>query len=98
MDAYPRIPFVIARLRMMRDGDLIDKQFTQREATEIFVRVNLADELYSADSSADSADTAIDADEFHLMVARLAREKVGSMHHAAGFLRPPPPVPYGLAW
>ena len=55
---------------------MIDAQFTQREATYILVRVNLADELYSDEEPGADDEATCTAEEFELMVARLAREKV----------------------
>ena len=54
---------------------MIDATFTARESTYIFVRTNLADELYAADSPSDDEATCT-CEEFELMVARLAREKI----------------------
>lgn len=60
---------------MLKEGSMIDSKFTQREATYIFVRVNIADELFAPELKEDS-EAAATVDEFELMVARLAREKV----------------------
>jgi len=37
---------------MMRDGRMLDRDFTQREATTIFVKINLAEELYQVNPPA----------------------------------------------
>ena len=47
----------------MDDGDLIDKQLTVREARQIFVHVNLDDELYEQEDSNNSASELV-FDEF----------------------------------
>ena len=63
--------------QMLDDAKLIDKMFTLREATMIFVKVNLQDELFHA-SDQSSFDSAMECtyDEFALMIGRLVREKV----------------------
>jgi len=63
--------------QMLDDARLIDKMFTLREATMIFVKVNLQDELFHA-SDQSSFDSAMECtyDEFQLMIGRLVREKV----------------------
>ena len=56
---------------------LVCEQFTQREATYIFVRTNLGDELFGGpDHAAEGSEAVVTADEFDQMVARVAREKV----------------------
>ena len=62
---------------MLRDAKLVDKAFTLREATMIFVKVNLQDELFHA-SDQDNFDSEMECtfDEFQLMIGRLVREKV----------------------
>lgn len=64
-----------AWIKMAKEGHMISVDFTQREATEIFMRVNLIDELFAVESPSEDEKTA-SMDEFELMVARLAHEKV----------------------
>lgn len=72
-----------AWITMMQDGNMFDKEFTKREATEIFVRVNLVDELFAPEAPSDDEKTT-SIDEFESMLARLAREKVpGQVSFAA---------------
>ena len=59
---------------MINDSQLIDKNFTKREATMIFVVTNLQDELYSCKNFAEPMECTYD--EFALMIGRLVREKV----------------------
>ena len=62
---------------MLKEGNMFDAKFTQREATYIFVRTNLEDELYACDNSNDdSEDFTCNAEEFETCVARLCNEKV----------------------
>jgi len=61
---------------MMRDGRMLDRDFTQREATTIFVKINLAEELYQVNPPA-TGEATVCYDEWELMVVALVREKVG---------------------
>ena len=61
----------------MDDGDLIDKQLTVREARQIFVHVNLDDELYEQEDSNNSASELV-FDEFQEV-----RHDVTSCSHSA---------------
>lgn len=69
--------------RVVKEGNLVDNTFTLREATSIFVRVNLDDELYAEEGTnvaqrerAAKDEAACDFGEFELMIGRLAREKI----------------------
>ena len=61
--------------RFLKEGGMLSNDFTQREATHIFVRANLFDELYAGDVP-DNSDMTVTMEEFRQMVARLAHEKV----------------------
>lgn len=65
--------------QMLDDAKLIDKMFTLREATMIFVKVNLQDELFHA-SDQSSFDSAMECtyDEFQLNDDRPARAREGA--------------------
>ena len=68
---------------MLREAKLIDARFTVREATLVFVKVNLHDELYHSWDEFDS-EFECTYDEFQLMIARLVAEKADAGWRVAG--------------
>lgn len=68
---------------MLKEAKLIDSEFTVREATLVFIKVNLHDELYHSWDAFDS-EFECTYDEFQLMIARLVAEKADAGWRAAG--------------
>ena len=59
---------------MLKAGRLVDRNFTAREATQCFVKVNLTDEIFVSNKEGDT-EMECTYDEFATMVARMARAK-----------------------
>ena len=67
--------------KMLQDGGMIDKKLTKREVRQIFLKVNLDDDIAGDAEGGEvtSSGSELDFDEFEEVVCRIAMEKRGDL-------------------